>query len=47
MTLKKLRLGIEFEMDLPEGQGLDTNDAPLKAMNEAARQLGLQFVIDK
>lgn len=47
MNLKKLRLGIEFEMDLPEGQGLDTNDATLKAMNEAARQLGLQFVIDK
>lgn len=38
MNLKRLHLGIHFEMEVPEGQALDPNDPALKAMKEAARQ---------
>jgi hypothetical protein len=41
MGLKKLRLGIDFELITQDGQPLDENDPRLKAMIEAARQLGL------
>lgn len=43
MNLKKLGLGVEFEMVLPEDRPLSEDDPALKAMKEAARQLGLTF----
>lgn len=43
MNLKKLGLGVQFEMVLPEDRTLNENDPALKAMKEAARQLGLTF----
>ncbi len=47
MNLKKLHLGIEFEMEVGEGNELDPNDPTLKAMKEAASQLGLDFEIEE
>jgi hypothetical protein len=47
MNLKKLGLGVQFEMVLPEGRTLSENDPALKAMKEAARQLGLTFQIEE
>lgn len=44
MNLKKLRLGVQFEMQLSEGT-MSKNNAALKAMKEAARQLGLTLEI--
>ncbi len=41
MRLKKLGLGVRFEMVLPENGALSEDDPTLKAMKEAARQLGL------
>lgn len=46
MNLKKLHLGVQFEMELPQGQALGEHDPALKAMKEAARQLGLTFEVD-
>jgi len=46
MNLKKLRLGVGFELALPEGQELATSDPALKAMQEAARQSGLELDVD-
>ena len=43
MNLKKLRLGIDFEMEIQDGVSLDESDPKLKAMEESARQLGLDF----
>ncbi|GIW42342.1 MAG: hypothetical protein KatS3mg076_2919 [Candidatus Binatia bacterium] len=43
MNLKKLQLGVHFEMVLPEDRPLSENDPALKAMKEAARQLGLKL----
>lgn len=43
MNLKHLRLGIDFELETQDGQHLDENDPALKAMKEAARQLGLEI----
>ncbi|GIV84220.1 MAG: hypothetical protein KatS3mg052_1227 [Candidatus Roseilinea sp.] len=45
MNLKKLGLGVQFEMVLPEDRPLSENDPALKAMQEAARQLGLTFEV--
>ncbi|NLG83862.1 MAG: hypothetical protein GX493_04470 [Firmicutes bacterium] len=47
MELKKLELGVEFEMEFPEEETLSENDPTLKAMKESARQLGLAFETDK
>lgn len=47
MNLKKLRLGVQFEMQLPEGTAMSKNDPALKAMKEAAQQLGLTLEIEK
>lgn len=47
MNLKKLQLGIQFEMELPEDRSLDPNDPTFKAMKEAAQQLGLRFEIEE
>ncbi|HWP99514.1 MAG TPA: hypothetical protein VNK92_03495 [Vicinamibacterales bacterium] len=38
-------LGVQFEMELPEGKAPNENDPALKAMKEAARQLGLTFEV--
>ncbi|MDE2644924.1 MAG: DUF499 domain-containing protein [Bacteroidota bacterium] len=46
MDLKKLGLGIQFEMIPPEGETLHENDPALKAMKEAATQLGLTLKIE-
>ena len=46
MNLKRLHLGVQFEMETPPGKELDPNDSALKAMREAARQLGLEFEIE-
>jgi len=43
MNLKKLGLGVHFEMVLPEDRPLSENDPALKAMKESAQQLGLTF----
>ena len=45
MNLKRLGLGVQFEMVLPEGAALSENDSTLKTMKEAARQLGLTLDI--
>jgi hypothetical protein len=45
MNLKKLGLGVQFEMVLPDDRSLSENDPALKAMKEAARQLNLSFEI--
>ncbi|GAB4145926.1 MAG: DUF499 domain-containing protein [Planctomycetota bacterium] len=46
MNLKRLGLGVQFEMVLPEDRPLGENDPALKAMKEAARQLGLQLELE-
>jgi len=46
MNLKKLGLGVQFEMVLPEDRSLSENDPALKAMKEAARQLGLKLEVE-
>jgi hypothetical protein len=43
MNLKKLNLGIQFEMEIFQGKEPDPNDPSLKAMQEVARQLGIKF----
>jgi hypothetical protein len=45
MNLKKLSIGVQFEMETGEGQALDPNDTTLKSMQEAAKQLGLTFEV--
>jgi hypothetical protein len=47
MNLKKLHLGVQFEMEVAGDQPLDENDPGLKAMKEAARQLGLKFGVEE
>ncbi len=47
MRLKKLGLGVRFEMALPDDGALSENDSALMAMKEAARQLGLKLQIDE
>jgi hypothetical protein len=46
MNLRRLKLGVQFEMELPEGRAMNENDPALKAMKEAARQLGLKLEIE-
>ena len=47
MRLKKLGLGVRFEMALPDDGALSEDDAALKAMREAARQLGIKLQIEE
>ena len=47
MNLKRLGLGVQFEMVLPEDGALSENDPALKTMKEAARQLGLTIRFDE
>ena len=46
MGLKHMRLGIEFEMEAKPESPLSMDDAMLKAMKEAAQQLGLKLEIE-
>jgi hypothetical protein len=43
MQLKDVRLGVDFKLEAAADKPLDANDPALKAMREAARQLGLHF----
>ena len=43
MNLKKLNIGVQFQMETFPEKELDPNDPSLKAMQEAARQLGIKF----
>jgi Protein of unknown function (DUF499) len=43
MNLKRMRLGIDFDLETHEGHALDENDSTVKAMKESARQLGLDL----
>jgi len=45
MKLKHLKLGIQFQMESDPSRPLDEGDQALKAMEEAARQLGLKLEI--
>jgi hypothetical protein len=44
MNLKKLNLGVQFEMETFQEKELDPNDPSLKAMQETARQLGIKLI---
>ncbi len=46
LGLKSLNLGIAFKLVAQDGQPLDPDHPTLKAMREAARQLGVQIVED-
>lgn len=46
MNLKRLRLGIDFGLEVPDDQSLDENDSTFKAMRESATQLGLKLETD-
>jgi len=46
MNLKRLRLGIDFEMVTRDSQPLAEDDSALKAMQESARQLGLEMEVE-
>jgi len=43
MQLGALKLGIRFELEANPNAPLNPDDASLKAMREAARQLGLDL----
>lgn len=45
MQLKKLNLGIQFEIEPSSDHPIDKNDPAFKAMQEAAKQLGLSIEI--
>jgi hypothetical protein len=47
LNLKRQRLGVDFELEFPDGGQITATDATLKAMKEAARQLGLEFEIQE
>lgn len=47
MHLKELGLGVRFEMALHDDRAMGENHAELKAMKEAARQLGLKLQIEE
>ena len=46
LNLRRLRLGIDLEFETQLDQAMDENDPTLKAMKEAARQLGLELKDD-
>jgi hypothetical protein len=43
MNLKKMRLGVDFELETRDDESLTPDDPTLKAMDESARQLGLEI----
>ena len=47
MHLKELGLGVRFEMALHDDRAMSEDHAALKAMTEAARQLGLKLQIEE
>ena len=47
MQLKELGLGVRFEMALHDDRAMTEDHAALKAMKEAARQLGLKLQIEE
>jgi hypothetical protein len=47
MQLKKLDLSVQFKMETRTDSPLSPDDQTLKAMREAAKQLGLKFEIDE
>lgn len=47
MNLKKLNIGIQFEMEPNPEANLSASDAKVKSMQESARQLGLSFEIEE
>jgi hypothetical protein len=47
MQLKKLDLNVQFKMEARADTPLSPDDQALKAMREAAKQLGLKFEIDE
>jgi hypothetical protein len=47
MNLKKLNLGIQLEMETFPKKKIHPNDPSLKAMQEAARQLGIKFEVEE
>ncbi len=47
MNLKKLGLGVQFEIVFPDDEPLSETDPALKTMKEAARQLGLTFEVEQ
>lgn len=47
MRLKRLRLGIEFEMESSAEQPLSADDPTIKAMKESAQQLALDLEIEE
>ncbi|MBI2567876.1 MAG: DUF499 domain-containing protein [Candidatus Schekmanbacteria bacterium] len=46
MNLKRLTLGVQFRLEARDSAPLDPNDPALKAMREAARQLGLDLQVE-
>ena len=46
MNLKCLTLGVQFVLEAQDNAPLDPNDPSLKAMREAARQLGLDLQVE-
>jgi len=46
LNLKRLDLGVQFNLEFPE-TGIDPNDPAVKAMKEAAQQLGLEIQVDR
>jgi hypothetical protein len=47
MSLKHLKLGIQFELEAQDADPIDPNDPTMKAMREAARQLGLSLEVEE
>jgi hypothetical protein len=43
LKLKKLNLGVQFEIEASPDSLIDPSDPAVKAMAEAAKQLGLIF----
>ena len=44
---KRLRLGVDFEIEVSEQHPLDAEDPTMKRMWEAAQQLGLEFEVER
>jgi hypothetical protein len=47
MHLKELHLGIQFEMEPSSSEGITMDHPSIKSMREAAKQLGLEFVVER
>jgi hypothetical protein len=47
LNLKRQALGVSFDFEFPDGSSATADDAAIKAMKEAASQLGLVFEIEE